>query len=521
MGRPVRQFETNGWLAVATLGLGCCLAATESERYTALWNFGTRGFDELALIAVLLVAAVALLCAAARRGRQACDDVRVVVGVGAVALVGSALRLGGATVPLSPMAILAGSLATQFSSILLVLYAQFFLQVGVKKATIALACAFMVSGMLQVAGAGVPAGFARAATVCFPLLATAALVLAPRLRGGIEAAQDLEDVEIEAEGDAMHLRDGRYAVWCASLFLLNVLLIVLHDQAMALQDGSSLSRLVQACSGLGSAVAGVLFLVIMRSLHGSQLLSLLRILILPVVMLALYASMLAGGLGTAFYLMLLGACYATLLLFIWLLPRRFKDRGTWFPALGVAYVSYRLGWAFGIWRVQLSADGDATAVTVTCFVALVASACSRWCGCSRFQRTRSRRRTARPTGCPTLLPGAARAPSSAAAYHRGSPRCCPSWLRAVTRGISPGSSSSPTARPARISCTSTKSWGSIPSRSLSTWWRGWRGSSVFLVFTRVLTDVRPSLAQFGDAPDQRVSRPARFGDTPPPQTPIA
>ena len=200
MGRPVRQFETNGWLAVATLGLGCCLAATESERYTALWNFGTRGFDELALIAVLLVAAVALLCAAARRGRQACDDVRVVVGVGAVALVGSALRLGGATVPLSPMAILAGSLATQFSSILLVLYAQFFLQVGVKKATIALACAFMVSGMLQVAGAGVPAGFARAATVCFPLLATAALVLAPRLRGGIEAAQDLEDVEIEAEG---------------------------------------------------------------------------------------------------------------------------------------------------------------------------------------------------------------------------------------------------------------------------------------------------------------------------------
>lgn len=372
MGRPVRQFETNGWLAVATLGLGCCLAATESERYTALWNFGTRGFDELALIAVLLVAAVALLCAAARRGRQACDDVRVVVGVGAVALVGSALRLGGATVPLSPMAILAGSLATQFSSILLVLYAQFFLQVGVKKATIALACAFMVSGMLQVAGAGVPAGFARAATVCFPLLATAALVLAPRLRGGIEAAQDLEDVEIEAEGDAMHLRDGRYAVWCASLFLLNVLLIVLHDQAMALQDGSSLSRLVQACSGLGSAVAGVLFLVIMRSLHGSQLLSLLRILILPVVMLALYASMLAGGLGTAFYLMLLGACYATLLLFIWLLPRRFKDRGTWFPALGVAYVSYRLGWAFGIWRVQLSADGDATAVTVTCFVALVA-----------------------------------------------------------------------------------------------------------------------------------------------------
>ena len=29
MGRPVRQFETNGWLAVATLGLGCCLAATE------------------------------------------------------------------------------------------------------------------------------------------------------------------------------------------------------------------------------------------------------------------------------------------------------------------------------------------------------------------------------------------------------------------------------------------------------------------------------------------------------------
>lgn len=69
MGRPARQFETNGWLAVATLGLGCCLAATESERYTALWNFGTRGFDELALIAALLMAAVALLCAAARRGR--------------------------------------------------------------------------------------------------------------------------------------------------------------------------------------------------------------------------------------------------------------------------------------------------------------------------------------------------------------------------------------------------------------------------------------------------------------------
>ena len=466
MGRPVRQFETNGWLAVATLGLGCCLAATESERYTALWNFGTRGFDELALIAVLLVAAVALLCAAARRGRQACDDVRVVVGVGAVALVGSALRLGGATVPLSPMAILAGSLATQFSSILLVLYAQFFLQVGVKKATIALACAFMVSGMLQVAGAGVPAGFARAATVCFPLLATAALVLAPRLRGGIEAAQDLEDVEIEAEGDAMHLRDGRYAVWCASLFLLNVLLIVLHDQAMALQDGSSLSRLVQACSGLGSAVAGVLFLVIMRSLHGSQLLSLLRILILPVVMLALYASMLAGGLGTAFYLMLLGACYATLLLFIWLLPRRFKDRGTWFPALGVAYVSYRLGWAFGIWRFRPTAAPLRSRSSA--LSRLWPSACSRWCGCSRSRRTRPQRRAARPTVRPTLLPGVVRASSSATAYRRGSPRCCRSWPRVATRGISPGNSSSPTVRPARISCTSTRSWGSIPSRSLST-----------------------------------------------------
>ncbi len=372
MGRATKQLRANDWLVVSATGLGFCLAATESERYTALWNFGIRSGVELLLIVALLAAVVGVLWVTSQRGWRACASAAAVLVAGLVAEMGSVLRLIGAAGAVPPAVILAGSLATQFSAALFLLYAQFYLEVGVKKATVAIGCAFVLSGLIQMFEAVVPLGCARVITVFFPVLATAGLLLAQRMRGGAEAAQDLEDAEIEAEGDAMRLRDGRYAVWCASLFLFNVLLIVLHDQAMTLQDGASLSFLLQTCSGLGAVAAGSVFLGVMGSLHGSQLLSLLRILILPVVMLALYASMLAGGLGVAFYMVLLSMCYVTLLLFIWLLPRRFKDRSAWFPGLGVAYLSYRLGWAFGIWRVQLSDGVDPEAITVWCFALLVA-----------------------------------------------------------------------------------------------------------------------------------------------------
>ena len=150
MNRPAALEPQNRWLLCATAGLGLCLASTEYERYTALWVFGTRTPEELAFIMLALAAALALGVAVAAGSKARLSSKGWLLAVLAlVQTAGLVVRAQqafgeGASSELAT----ASSVCLQAAGLLFVLYAEFFLEVGVRKAIRSFALALAVAGAL-------------------------------------------------------------------------------------------------------------------------------------------------------------------------------------------------------------------------------------------------------------------------------------------------------------------------------------------------------------------------------------
>lgn len=356
MNRPAALEPQNRWLLCATAGLGLCLASTEYERYTALWVFGTRTPEELAFIMLALAAALALGVAVAAGSKARLSSKGWLLAVLAlVQTAGLVVRARqafgeGASSELAT----ASSVCLQAAGLLFVLYAEFFLEVGVRKAIRAFALALAVAGALQIACAMAPSGLALGAAFFFMPGACALLALGDRLRGTPETSSEQEDITAEREQSEGFSQAFPFWECCASIALINVLLLSLHDQAMALQDSGQASRAIQVSAGIASVASGALFFSLLNHLQEMEFVELFRTLVLPLVVVALYVSALFDDSVPALYLVPLGICYSVLLLFVWTVPRYYRPERMPFAYTCIAFFAYKLGWALGICGIMLA-----------------------------------------------------------------------------------------------------------------------------------------------------------------------
>lgn len=347
--------SSHRWLLTAAIGFGFCLASTEYERYTALWTFNTRSLPELALIIGLLIVVLGFIVYRVRGGKRrfyrSKAFIAALVVMQSVGLFGRFMQSIGAPTP-SWFALLT-SVAMQSAGILFILYAEFFLEVGVKKTIRSFAFAVIIAGSLQILATGFDLFPAVAALFSFMPISAVLLVLADRWRHDATKESEQEDVRAELDDEESYPRDFPFWEYCLSITFLSILMLALHDQAMSLQDNGEGSRLIQMASGIGGLVSGMLFLGIINYLQESEVLELFRLIALPVVLAALYISALFSGSGIILYGILLNICYSIVLLFVWIVPRYYRRDGSPFLYVCIAYFSYRLGWAIGICGIMI------------------------------------------------------------------------------------------------------------------------------------------------------------------------
>ncbi len=360
-----RQWEP--WLACATAGLALCLACEQYERYYALWPLGARTFDELVLV-VLVTGGAFLVCglSAMRRAKPLYARRSLLAMLALAQTAGVAIRiLQMAGDPLPEPLAMAGPLLRQAEFVMLALYAQFFLDVGIRKSVQAFAWGLVASGIIQAAFTKLPTEVAIPLLLLFMPAAALLLGLASPLRSQADLAREREDISAELEASTGFSRTFSFWECCASIALVNVLLLVLHSRGMAFQDQSTMSAVMQLSAGFGCIVAGVAFLALLNYLQEAECLDLLRVTILPAVLIALYFSATIQAGSPAVYFTPLCVCYSMLMLLVWATPRYYRIKGSSFLCVCAVFFSFKLGWAVGLFGVNIAPSWWGSAVEVT------------------------------------------------------------------------------------------------------------------------------------------------------------
>ena len=352
-----RGTSTEPWLLCATLGLALCLACEQYERYYALWPLDTRTFEELIL--VTLVAGAAFLSCSIYSLRQAGAPLYSRKGLlVALALIQTAglgvliMQATGQAFP-EPLATIA-PLLRQAEYVLLALYAQFFLGVGIRKSVQSFSWGLVISGALEILCTGLDPSFAMPMLVAFAPASALFLGLSAKLRSQADLEKEREDIGAELEASARFSRSFSFRECCVSIALVNVLLLALHSRGAAFQDGSSSSMVMQLSAGIGCLLAGAAFLALLNYLQEAECLDLLRVTILPAVLIALYFSATIQVGSPAVYFVPLCLCYSMLMLLVWATPRYYRIRGSSFLCVCAACFSFKLGWAIGLFGVNIA-----------------------------------------------------------------------------------------------------------------------------------------------------------------------
>lgn len=393
-GGSKAQGSGGGWFVAATIGLALCIAGTEYERYTALWVFETRSVAELASIVLFIAAVLAVLVnRTLRRKERFYRNKPFLAVLAAVQTAGLAGRCAQAMgIAFSEPISIAVSVAMHCASILFVVYAEFFLDVGVRKAVSAFAFGIAGAGVLQILVLAFEWQVAVGALVLFVPGSVGLLMWsdAQYLDGMREVER--EDIAAEVRDSEGFARDFPFWEYCISIALLEVLLIALHSTVMVTQDSGDASFVIQVTSGIGTLIAGAVFYALVRYLQETEFLELLRILVLPLVLVGLYVSALFGASGVPLYLVPLAVAYSILLLFVWTVPRNYRKGNAPFVFTCIAYFSYRAGWALGVYGIMILPDrfGDllGTAIVLVVFSVLLISSAVRLL---QFRRNSARR----------------------------------------------------------------------------------------------------------------------------------
>lgn len=227
------------------------------------------------------------------------------------------------------------------------------MDIGERKAISVFALALAGAGLLQIAVLGFDWPLAIFFLFLFVPCPAVLLALSDNLYSSVDHDAEREDILAEVRDGERFVRSSPFWEYCISISLLEVLLIALHSTVMVTQDSGSASFVIQVTSGFGTLISGVIFYALLRYLQETEFIELLRILVLPLILIALYISALFGASGVPLYLTPLAVAYSILLLFVWTVPRNYRKVGTPFIFTCIAYFSYRVGWALGVYGIMI------------------------------------------------------------------------------------------------------------------------------------------------------------------------
>lgn len=335
------------WLRYAMFGLGFCLAGTEAERYTSLWAFSVRpAWEFIAILALFVVVIAVMLHLRSGEPERMYRSVSLLAILAACGTVGICVRvcytLG--MLPASVMPISGLLMVSMF--VLFIIYAIFFFVVNIRKSLVIFGGASMVAGVVQLVTAVLPFEIAIVITLLLPSVSVVLLLLSQRARTDQQLEEELEDLEAERAWGSTFVKGFTFPRYCVMIGAYVVLMIALHVQGMSLQDGGMGSFAIQMMSACGGVALGLLLLVFLRFLKDYELLNALRVVVLPILLVAMYLSLFLAYTHTAVYLVLLEIVHLVITLFVWTAPNAFSGVGA-LRSVCWAFLASRIGWAIG------------------------------------------------------------------------------------------------------------------------------------------------------------------------------
>lgn len=325
-------------------GVALCIAATEVQRYTALWPVGSLDpVTKYATLIVFLVAMLAVLLVVHQRTGAAYRQPWLLTGLGVLSVLGVAARILTAFGPQPVPAFLAmvGALGMEAPYILMVLYAAALMRFGFRGVMRAVAVGIAGAGGIQILVslfATTPVAYGLVL-----LLAPAACVALGQL--GREDSEPLADKPSTLGDAADSWVDSRVltGIALAMVILTSLVVYVVHSRWVGIQDMAGASLLVQLCAGTGVLLTGNILFFAAPYVRRRTLFSFCFMLILPVAVVALYVTAIVEGTAVAVATVPLNIVYGTLLFFVWVMPCAYRSGLRSFSLLAAAFLLKRLG----------------------------------------------------------------------------------------------------------------------------------------------------------------------------------
>ena len=352
------------------VGIGACLAANGSTRYSSLWNVGFSTGEAL-LDSLIAIAGIAVFAAFVLLERPKVHErLWLVAALGVVSSVGTvALAVGGSEGWTSSLGASSfggialpgiASVASELSLFLLAAYASFCLAQEVLFSARAFCLGLVVAGSVQLLAAVLPSPVALV-IVCPLALVSASILIALVMRinrdarwletlsdkgraslqvahparrdGGVVGVSAGAGGGIRAVGGEVGLGCGGgigrgseigrvtapFLLLNASVLMVSIMMSTIHSRWIPIQDGAAMSVAIQMCAGFGLAVTGFALSRGIRKILRKSQLDALFLLVISVALLGVYLSTLQGSL-LLFSVLPLNVVYACLMLFIWVVP---------------------------------------------------------------------------------------------------------------------------------------------------------------------------------------------------------
>lgn len=334
---------TGKQLGTTSAGVALCIAATEVQRYAALWPVGT--LDPVAKYTTLIVFLVAMMAALAiihKRTGAAHRQVWLLIMLGLMSVAGTAARIAiafGFWAVTTPLAMIA-TLGMETPYILMVIYASALARFGFRNTMKATATGIAGAGGIQVlVSLFATTPMAYALTL---LLAPSACIALARLNR-VDTAPDIKLLSQSDSADPWVESRPFAAIALSMIALTSLVVYVVHSRWVGIQDTASVSLLVQLCAGTGMLLTGNILFFAAPYIRRRTLFSFCFMLTLPVAAVALYVTAVLEGAAVAVATVPLNIAYGTLLFFVWVMPCAYRSWLQPFTLLVTAFLLKRLG----------------------------------------------------------------------------------------------------------------------------------------------------------------------------------
>ncbi|WP_102375461.1 helix-turn-helix transcriptional regulator [Raoultibacter massiliensis] len=388
MGNDTQRIERaldKDSFALASIGLGLCIASTEALRYSALWRISDEGALDVLLIKIVSLTAVfsALILLSKKPNFKPHESTWMLVAIALLQTIGFAMQISATLHPVHDhLFTIVQRTVLESSYILFIAFASFFLGAKLRAAIQALVIGIIIAGTIQIAIPFVSFEVASALILLLTPASCACLVLAVRKQRASDEwletlpeneRAEFDDAPSEAAPLARSSNPGSYRIplWqlCLTIALFSFIVSAIHLQWLQAQDGESASTIIQICAGVGAILAGNLLLLARNSLQGIAAVDSVRLLVLPIALATLYVASLLSGALIALSVIPLNITYVAVLFLAWIIPFVYRFKRTALFACASLFLAKKLGVVVGLGIMRDLAKGDADWIGTTMIVA--------------------------------------------------------------------------------------------------------------------------------------------------------